>query len=71
MRRARLRKARIDAVVGRHIHFAENAADIGRHRFALFRLQVEDRDLHALGGKRTRGRLAKAGGAAGDDGGNG
>ncbi len=48
-----------------------DAAEFGRYREALFFLQIEDRDLHALGGERARGGGAEARGAAGDDGGYG
>ena len=52
------------------VDLAEHTAEFLGDRLALFFLKVEDGDLHALGGELPRGRGAKAGRAAGDDGGN-
>ena len=71
VRRARLGEAGIDALVAGHVDLAEDAADFLGDRFAFLRLHVEDRDLDALRRERPRGRRAEAGGAAGDDGGDG
>src|SRR5262249_53587567 len=68
VRRARLCKARRDAFVVRHVHFAEHAANLGGDLLALVLLPVEERDLDAALGERARRRLAEAGRAAGDDG---
>ena len=66
--RACFDEAGIDRLLGSHVHFAEHAADFRGERLALFGLQIEDRDLDALDGKRARGGGTEAGGAAGDDG---
>src|SRR3546814_9026721 len=71
MRLARLGEGRVDRSVVGDVAFTENAGDLVRDGDALFLLQVEDRDLDALGGQRARGRGAKARGAPGDDGGYG
>src|SRR3546814_4786372 len=71
MRLARLGEGRVDRSVVGDGAFTENAGDLGRDGDALFLLQVEDRDLDALGGERGRCRGAKARGAPGDDGGYG
>ena len=71
MRRARLDETGVDALVRSDVDFTEGAADLGGERLALFGLEIEDRDLDALGGKRARGGGTKAGGPAGDDGGGG
>ena len=56
-----------DLLVPGHVDFAEDAADFGRDLLALFGIAVEHGDLGALRRQRTRGRLAEARGAAGDD----
>src|SRR3546814_20789290 len=68
VRFARLGKGGIDAGVVGNVAFAEHAAEFGGDRLALFFLQIEDRDLDALGGERAGGRGAEARGAPGDDG---
>ena len=65
----RLGKAGHHAVFIGDVDLAEDAADFGRERFALFLVHVEDRDLGALGGQRAGGRRAEARCAAGDNGG--
>src|SRR5690606_7463648 len=70
-RGARLGEGGIDRGVVGDVAFAEHAAEFGGDRLALFFLQVEDRDLDALRGERTRGGGAEARGAAGNDGGYG
>ena len=71
VRFARLGKGGVDRCVVGDVAFAEDAAEFGRDREALFFLQVEDRDLDALRGKRARGSGAEARGTTGDDGGYG
>ena len=70
-RSARLFEGGIDRRIVGDIAFAENTAEFGSKRFALFGLQIEDRDLDALRGKRACGGGTKARSAAGDDGGYG
>jgi hypothetical protein len=53
------------------VTFTEHAADLGSHSLALFLLQIEDGNLHALCSKRARGGSAEAGSTAGDHGSNG
>ena len=71
MRLARLGEAGVDRLVRGDVDLAEDAADLAGDLLAALGVAVEDGDLDALGGKRPRGRLAEAGGAAGDDGGDG
>src|SRR3546814_18730726 len=71
MRLARLGEGRVDRSVVGDVAFTENAGDLVRDGDALFLMQVEDRDLDALGGQRARGRDAKARGAPGEDAGYG
>ncbi len=71
VRFARLGEGGVDRRVVGDVALAEDAAEFGRDREALFFLQVEDRDLDALGGERARGGGAEARGTAGDDGGYG
>ena len=68
---ARFGEGGVDRCVVGDIAFAEHAAEFGGERGALFFLQVEDRDLDALGSERARGGGTEARGTAGDDGGYG
>ena len=60
----------VDVFVGGDVALAEDAADFLGYDFAFGVVHVEDRDLHAVRRQRPRGRLAEAGGAAGDDSGD-
>src|SRR3546814_14553091 len=71
MRLARLGEGRVDRSVVGDVAFTENAGDLVRDGDALFLLQVEDRDLAALGGHRARGPGATARRAPAADGGYG
>ena len=57
---ARLCETGIHRCIIRDIHFAENAANIFGNLFAFFFLQIENRDLGALGSQRPRRCFAKA-----------
>jgi hypothetical protein len=61
----------VDAVVARHVRLAKYAADLGGDFFAALALQIENGDFRAKPGEPAGGRFAEAGGAAGDDRGDG
>src|SRR5690606_13496374 len=70
-RGARLFKRGIDRGVVGDVAFAEHTAELFGNRLALFFLQVEDRDLHALRRERAGSSRAEARSASGNDGRNG
>jgi hypothetical protein len=70
VRRAGLGEGGVDLLLGGDVDLAEHAAQFLGERFALLRVEVEQRDLHAVAGQAARGGGPQAGGAAGDDGGN-
>jgi len=65
--RPRLREPGLDLFGRRHVDLAEDAADLPGEGVALFLVEVEDRDLHAVRGQHARGGGAEAGRAARDD----
>ena len=68
--RAFARAASTAGLVG-DVAGAEDAADFGCDLFAAFGVHIEQRDLDAVRGQHAGRGLAEAGGAAGDDGGEG
>ena len=71
VRGAGLFEGGVDVGVGGDVAFAEHAAHFFRDLFALRLIHVENGDLDSVRGEGADGGLAEAGGAAGDDCGDG
>src|SRR4029077_20401815 len=71
MRRTCACEAGVHGVVGSDVDLEEAPAELLCQRFALLRIQIEDRDLHAVRGETTGRGGTEPGSAAGDDSGDG
>src|SRR5262249_12073960 len=67
VRLARRCEGRINAHFVGDVAFGESARDLAGELLAELRVEIQDRDPHALGGKCLAGRGTKAGSAARDD----
>src|ERR1700691_992362 len=69
-RRARFGEGGIDLRARGHVCEAEDAAELLGQRGAALFIEIENADPDPMRGEQPGGRLAEAGRAAGDDGGN-